>query len=89
MIQAYSPIANTIENQIIVAEAKKCNCTVTKLFLAWIQYFSIQTIAKAELLRHIQENKQSEKIRITKKTIQILQSLNIYDNIYPETFNRL
>ncbi|MFJ1522654.1 aldo/keto reductase family protein [Spiroplasma sp. ald] len=88
LVQAYSPIANTMENQILVAEAKKYNCTVAQLVLAWIQYFSIQPIAKAELLRHIQENKQSEKIRLTKKTIQILQSLNMYDDIYPETFDR-
>ncbi|WP_338964296.1 MULTISPECIES: aldo/keto reductase [unclassified Spiroplasma] len=87
LVQAYSPITKVLENQILITEAKKYNCTVSQLVLAWIKYFSIQPIVKAETLQHIKENNGFEKLKLTKKTIQLLQSLNMYENVYAETFD--
>ncbi|WP_425379789.1 aldo/keto reductase family protein [Spiroplasma endosymbiont of Stenodema calcarata] len=87
LVQGYSPITKVFENQILIAEAKKYNCTVAQLVLAWIKYFSIQPIVKAQTLQHIKENNNFEKIKLTKKTIELLKNLNMYDNVYAETFD--
>ncbi|WHQ37304.1 aldo/keto reductase [Spiroplasma sp. SV19] len=87
LVQAYSSITKVLENQLLITEAKKYNCTVAQLVLAWVKYFSIQPIVKSETLQHIKENNNIEKIKLTKKTIQLIQGLNMYDNVYAETFD--
>lgn len=87
LVQSYSPILTVLNEESLIEEEKKYKCSVAQLVIAWhIPPIGLQPIVKASSAKHIKENFEAIKIKLSKETIELINQMNIYQNIFSETF---
>jgi diketogulonate reductase-like aldo/keto reductase len=86
-LTAYSPLARgeVFSDSVLKEIAKRKECSVSQIVLAWMMEKGIIVIPKASSKEHLKENSESTKIKLTKEDIKKIDSLNKNERqVHPE-----